>query len=197
LGYGLGKFSFPPLLSEERLGQDSDPVSTFGSSVSGLGGKSKLLASASSSSILGKFSFPPLPREERLGHDFGVVPLSTPSPSTLVFRVKGEDPSFNGLSQSKNWPVGFGPSREIIVREEGGELWDGMDGDSTVPLNVYPPTGSSLDEALVEWDDGTDDSFLDPLDWPYSDEEDPSLALLKMTLRLLGRSTMEIGSCSI
>jgi hypothetical protein len=26
LGFGLGKFSFPPLLSEERLGQDSGPV---------------------------------------------------------------------------------------------------------------------------------------------------------------------------
>ena len=32
---------------------------------------------------------------------------------------------------------------------------------------------------LVEWDDGTDDSFLDPLDWPYSDKEDLPLALLK------------------
>ena len=180
LGFGSGKFSFPPLLSEERLGQDSGTVSASGSAVSGPGGKSKRLASASGSSILGKFSFPPLPREERLGHKSGVVALSTPLPSTLVFTVKGEDPSLNGLSQSQNWPVGFSLSGEIIVREEGGKLWDGVDGDSPIPLNVYPPTGSSLDGVLVEWDDGMDDSFLDPLEWPYSDEEDPPpLALLK------------------
>jgi hypothetical protein len=67
----------------------------------------------------------------------------------------------------------------IIVREEGGELWDGVDGDSLIPLNIYPPIGSSLDGVLVGWDDGMDDSNLDPLDWPYSDEEDPPLALLK------------------
>jgi hypothetical protein len=28
-------------------------------------------------------------------------------------------------------------------------------------------------------DDRSDDSFLDPLDWPYGDEEDPPLLLLK------------------
>ena len=161
------------------MGQDCGPFSTSGSSVLGPRGKSKLLASASGSSILGKFYFSPLPQEERLGHESGVVVLSSPFPSSLVSTVKGEDPSLIGLSQSQNWPVGFGPSREIIVREEGGKLWDGVDGVSPIPLNVYPPMGSNLDGALVEWDDGTDESFLDPLDWPYSDEEDPPLALLK------------------
>ena len=54
-----------------------------------------------------------------------------------------------------------------------------MDGVSPIPLNVYPPMGSSMDRVLVEWDDGTDEPFLDPLDWPYSDKEDLPLALLK------------------
>ena len=54
-----------------------------------------------------------------------------------------------------------------------------MDGDSPKPLNVYPPTGFSLSEVIVEWDDGADDFFPDPLDWIYSDEdEDLTLAQL-------------------
>jgi hypothetical protein len=74
--------------------------------------------------------------------------------------------------------LAFGPSGEIIVRDQGGELWDGVDGDSPKPLNVNPPTGFSLSEVIVEWDDGSDDFFLDPLDWIYSDEdEDLTLVL--------------------
>jgi hypothetical protein len=129
---------------------------------------------------VGKFSFPPMPRQESLGHDSSVVVSGSPSLSTR-------------LSQLQIWPVGFGPSGEIIVRDEGRELWDGLDGDSPIPLKVYHPMGSSL----VEWDDRSDDSFLDPLDWPYSDEEDPPLPLLKRMLRWLGPSTKAIGSCSI
>jgi hypothetical protein len=97
----------------------------------------------------------------------------------MVVVVKGEDSSLNGLTQSQNWLVGFSPSREIIVRDQGGELWDGVDGDSPKPLNVYHPTGFSLSESIVEWDNGPDDFFPNPLDWIYSDEdEDLIFALL-------------------
>ena len=55
-----------------------------------------------------------------------------------------------------------------------------MDSVSPEPLNVYHSKGFSLFEAVVEWDDGEDDFFPDPLDWIYSDEdEDLTLALLK------------------
>ena len=50
--------------------------------------------------------------------------------STMVVVLKGEDSSLNGLTQSQNWLVGFSPSGEIIVRDQGGELWDGVDSDS-------------------------------------------------------------------
>ena len=106
--------------------------------------------------IVGKFSFPPMPCQESLGHDSSVVVSGSPSPS-------------NGLSQLHIWLIGFSTFGEIIVRDEGGELWEGVDGDSPI-LKVYHPTGSSL----VEWDDRSDDSFLD---WPYGDEEDPPLPL--------------------
>jgi hypothetical protein len=91
---------------------------------------------------VGKFSFPPMPRQESLGHDSGVVVSDSPSPST-------------GLSQLQIWPVGFSPFGEIIVRDEGGELWDGVDGDSPI-LKVYHPTGNSL----VEWTIGLMIPFL-------------------------------------
>jgi hypothetical protein len=102
------------------------------------------------------------------------------SSSTMVVVVKGEDSSLNGLTHSQNWPVGFGPFGEIIIGDQGGEHRDGMDSVSPEPLNVYHSKGFSLSEVVVEWDDGADDFFLDPLDWIYSDEdEDPTLALLK------------------
>lgn len=46
---------------------------------------------------------------------------------------KGETPNTNGLIQSQEWPVGFSPSGEIV-------LWDqGEEGDSPRPLGVVPP----------------------------------------------------------
>jgi len=67
---------------------------------------------------------------------------------------KGENPNSNGLIQSQEWPVGFSPSGEIV-------LWDqGEKGDSPHPLGVIPP------DLLLEWEsDGAED-------------EDSALALL-------------------
>ena len=59
------------------------------------------------------------------------------SSSNMVVAVKGEESSLNVLTLSQNWPVGFGTSREIIIRDQGGECWDGVDGVSPIPLNVY------------------------------------------------------------
>jgi hypothetical protein len=68
---------------------------------------------------------------------------------------KGETPNSNGLIQSQGWPVGFSPSGEIV-------LWDqGEKGDSPHPLGVIPP------DLLLEWEsDGAEyeDSALALLD---------------------------------
>jgi len=42
-----------------------------------------------------------------------------------------EDSRVNGLSQFQKWPVDFGPSGEVVLWEQGDEIWDGEDG---VPL---------------------------------------------------------------
>jgi hypothetical protein len=47
---------------------------------------------------------------------------------------KGDDSRVNGLSKSQKWPIGFGPSGEVVVWEQGDEIWDGEDGDSPFPL---------------------------------------------------------------
>jgi hypothetical protein len=52
---------------------------------------------------------------------------------------KVDDSRVNGLSQSQKWPVSFGPFGEVIVWEQGDEIWDGEDGDSPYPLGVLPP----------------------------------------------------------
>jgi hypothetical protein len=58
------------------------------------------------------------------------------------------------------WPVGFGPSVEIVVWDQGNEVWVGEDGDSPYPLGVCPPDM--------------------PLDWVSDgvEDEDPSFAIL-------------------
>jgi len=67
---------------------------------------------------------------------------------------KGETPISNGLIQSQEWPVGFSPSGEIVLWEQGEK------GDSPNPLGVIPP------DLLLEWEsDGAED-------------EDSALALL-------------------
>jgi hypothetical protein len=56
-------------------------------------------------------------------------PLGGCTSGTLVV-AKGEDFKLNGLTQSQKWPVGFSPSRENVVWDQGGEIWDGVNGDS-------------------------------------------------------------------
>jgi hypothetical protein len=52
---------------------------------------------------------------------------------------KGEDLRMNSLIESQKWPVDFGSSGEVVVRDQGVEVWDGVDGASPSPLGVYPP----------------------------------------------------------
>jgi hypothetical protein len=61
----------------------------------------------------------------------------------------------NSLIQSQKWQVGFGPSGEIVLWDQGDEVWDGEDGESLYPLGVFPP-GMPLDWAL----DGDEDEDL-------------------------------------
>jgi hypothetical protein len=87
-----------------------------------------------------------------------------PSPASISI-VKGAAASSSSiaikgevrLTQSQQWPVGFGPSREVVVREQGDELWDGEDGDFPLPWGVFPP-GWALDWEL-ESDEGLDPSL--------------------------------------
>jgi hypothetical protein len=53
---------------------------------------------------------------------------------------EGNEFRVNGLSQSQKWPVGFDPFREVVVWEQGDEIWDGEAGDSSYPLGVLPPS---------------------------------------------------------
>jgi hypothetical protein len=66
-------------------------------------------------------------------------PLGGCTSGSLVV-AKGEDFKLNGLTQSQKWPVGFSPSREIVVWDQGGEIWDGANGDSPYPLDGFSPT---------------------------------------------------------
>jgi len=74
---------------------------------------------------------------------------------------KGDDSRVNGLSQSQKCLVGFGLSREVVVWEQGDEIWDGEDGDSPYPLGLLPPN-MSLDWKLDRVED--EDSSLAILD---------------------------------
>jgi len=82
---------------------------------------------------------------------------------------KVDDSRVNGLSQSQKWPVSFGPFGEVIVWEQGDEIWDGEDGDSPYPLGVLPPN-LALDWELdcVEDEDASlaiMDAFEEDLFW--------------------------------
>jgi hypothetical protein len=58
--------------------------------------------------------------------EVGVVGIPSPLGGCITPYVgKGDDSKVNGLSQSQKWPVGFGPSGEVIVWEQGDEIWDG------------------------------------------------------------------------
>jgi hypothetical protein len=76
--------------------------------------------------------------------------------SSSSFAIKGEV----SLTQSQKWPVGFGPSREVVAQEQGDELWDGEDDDFPLPLGVFPP------DWAVDWELESDEGL------------DPSLAIL-------------------
>jgi hypothetical protein len=41
---------------------------------------------------------------------------------------KGEDFRMNSLIRSQKWPVSFGPNGEIVVWNQGNEVWDEEDG---------------------------------------------------------------------
>lgn len=78
--------------------------------------------------------------------------------------VVGKDEAkLTSLIQSQQWPIGFGPSREIVAWDQGDEVWDGEDGDYPYPLGVFPPSM--------------------PLDWvlDIDVDEDPPLALLNVS----------------
>jgi hypothetical protein len=70
----------------------------------------------------------------------GVVGIPSPLSGCVTLVIgKGDDFRVNGLSQSQKWLVGFGLSREVVVWEQGDEIWDGKDGDSPYPLGFLPP----------------------------------------------------------
>jgi len=70
----------------------------------------------------------------------GVVGFPSPFSGCVTPTIeKGDDFKVNDLSQSQKWPVGFGPSGEVVVGEQGDKIWDGEDGDSPYPLGVLPP----------------------------------------------------------
>jgi hypothetical protein len=102
-----------------------------------------------------------------LSHIVSVVSISTPvvkeGASTPVSptAIKEEDFRVNGLTQSQKWPVGFGPSGEVVPWKQGDEVWDGEDGDSPYPLGVLPP------ELALDWELDSDEDM------------DPSLVILE------------------
>jgi len=73
---------------------------------------------------------------------------------------KGDDFRVNDLSQSQKWSVGFGPSGEVVVWEQGDEIWDGENRHSPYPLDILPPI------MALNWE-------LDSIE-----DEDTSLAIL-------------------
>jgi len=63
---------------------------------------------------------PATPVSPRKVFDVGMVgPSSPPRGCSISSPVKG-----NGLSQSRNWPIGFDHNGEIVVWEEDVDLWD-------------------------------------------------------------------------
>jgi hypothetical protein len=96
------------------------------------------------------------------------------SSSALVVRNVGEDGdiTLTGLVQSQKWPVGFGPSSELVVRDQGGDFWDGEDGDFPYPLRVFSPA-TPLDWAL-----GCDKDVCPVVGVSCEGIEDKTMALL-------------------
>jgi len=84
------------------------------------------------------------------------LPSSLSGCVTPIFE-KGNEFRVNGLFQSQEWPVGFDLSGEVVVWEQGDEIWDGEAGDSPYPLGVLP---SSM---ALNWEV---DSTEGALGWP-------------------------------
>lgn len=69
-----------------------------------------------------------------------------PSPVVLGLSVDRSPPATDkggairstGLVQSQKWPVSFGPSSGLVVRDQGGDFWDGEDGYFPYPLGFFP-----------------------------------------------------------
>jgi hypothetical protein len=81
---------------------------------------------------------------------------------------KGEDLRMNSLIESQKWPVDFGSSGEVVVRDQGVEVWDGVDGASPSPLGVYPP------DMHLDWAEDCEEDeaqLLEILDASVSEEE--------------------------
>jgi hypothetical protein len=77
--------------------------------------------------------------------------------SDTIIAEKGEDFRLTGLAQSQKWSVHFGQFGEVVVWDQGREIWDEEDGVSPFPLDAY---------------------FLDTsLDWLMDCEEDKDLSL--------------------
>jgi len=96
-------------------------------------------------------------------HKVLVVSASTPGSPTAI---KGEVFKVNGLTQSQKWPVGFGPSGEVVAWEQGDEVWDGEDGDSPYPLGVLPP------DLALDWELDSDEDMDSSLAILEAIEED-------------------------
>jgi hypothetical protein len=93
-----------------------------------------------------------LHRQGILKPSFCVVAHPQPSP---VVCLSGSPPATDkggvirstGWVQSQKWPVSFGPSSGLVVRDQGGAFWDGEDGYFPYPLGFFPTT--TFDWALV------------------------------------------------
>jgi hypothetical protein len=94
---------------------------------------------------------------------------------------KGDDLRLTGLIQSQKWPIGFGPSSELVVWDQGDDFWDEVDGEFPYPLGVFPPA------MPLDWALGYDEDFCPVKGGSCEGDEDLSLALLLNTKEDLSR----------
>jgi hypothetical protein len=116
---------------------------------------------------------------------------------------KGDDFRLTGLIQSQKWPVGFGPSSELVVWDQGDDFWDGEDGDFPFPLGVFPPA------MPLDWALGCDKDVCPVVGVSCEGFEDTTMAILSSieedhpqevkvcVLRLRGRRELLNLECSI